>query len=248
LERGGEVANFDPRWRRLLQNLGWYVLAVAVAVVLVRFERLPIWLPWVVVLAGGLWLVWSQLRSNLTEANDTARARAYLEQALAYKKQIDQAVKTASRQSQAVHLQQLAAQIDTWTEAIQDLVQRITNLQQDKLIRRDMKTVPEAIADLEARLKREPDAAIRAQLQRTLVNRRKQLASLEQLQNTIRRAEIQIESTLSLLGTIYSQILTGQSTSHVADYSRFSSEVDEEVRLLQDQLEALREVKLGSER
>jgi hypothetical protein len=34
----------------------------------------------------------------------------------------------------------------------------------------------------------------------------------------------------------------------VADYSRLSTEVDEEVRLLQDQLEALREVKLGEEK
>jgi len=237
------VTNFDPRWRKLLQDLGWYVLAVVVAIVLVRFERPLIWLPWLVALGGGIWLVWHQLRSG--KAGDEARAGAYLEQALAYKRQIDQAIKTASRSSQAVHLQQLAAQIDDWTEAIQDLVQRIINLQQDKLIRRDMKTVPEAIADLEARLKREPDTAIRTQLQRTLANRRKQLASLEQLENTIRRAEIQIESTLSLLGTIYSQILTGQSTSHVADYSRLSTEVDEEVRLLQDQLEALREVKLG---
>jgi hypothetical protein len=31
----------------------------------------------------------------------------------------------------------------------------------------------------------------------------------------------------------------------VADYSRLSAEVDEEVRLLQDRLEALEEVKLG---
>lgn len=237
------MTNLDPRWRKLLQDLGWYVLVVAVAIVLVRFERPLIWLPWLVALGGGFWLVWRQLRSG--KADGEARAGAYLEQALAYKRQIDQAIKTASRSSQAVHLQQLAAQIDDWTEAIQDLVQRIANLQQDKLICHDMKTVPEAIADLEARLKREPDAAIRTQLQRTLTNRRKQLASLEQLQNTIRRAEIQIESTLSLLGTIYSQILTGQSTSHVADYSRLSTEVDEEVRLLQDQLEALREVKLG---
>jgi tetratricopeptide (TPR) repeat protein len=250
LELGGEVANFDPRWRKFLQNLGWYVLAVAFAIVLVFFFRLRtwVWLPWLIALGGGLWLIWQQLKRNGGKASDSTRAGVYLEQALAYKRQIDQAIRTASRSSQAIHLQQLAAQIDAWTEAIQDLVQRIANLQQDKLIRRDIKSVPEAIADLEARLKHEPDAAIRAQLQRTLVNRRKQLASLEQLQNTIRRAEIQIESTLSLLGTIYSQILTGQSTSHVADYSRFSAEVDEEVRMLQDQLEALREVKLGNER
>ena len=52
------------------------------------------------------------------------------------------------------------------------------------------------------------------------------------------RAEMQIESTVSMLGTIYSQILTGQSTSHVADYGHLSADVDEEVRVLQ-------EVKLG---
>jgi hypothetical protein len=240
----------DSRWRKFWQNLGWYVLLVAVSVALVYFSHSPRfgWLPWLVALGGGIWLIWQQVQYNKTAADETGRAKAYLDQALAYKKQIDQAIRTAAQQRSSAHLQQLGLQIEHWTRAIQDLAQRIDNLQQDKLIRRDIKAVPAAIADVEARLKREADSATQAQLERTLANRRKQLASLEQLQQTIQRAEIQIESTLSLLGTIYSQILTGQSTSHVADYSRLSTEVDEEVRLLQDQLEALREVKLGEER
>jgi biotin-(acetyl-CoA carboxylase) ligase len=118
-------------------------------------------------------------------------------------------------------------------------------LRQDEVIRRDIKEVPQAIADLQTRLVNETDEVVRSQLQRTLDNRQKQLDSLEQLQTMMKRAEIQIESTLSQLGTIYSQLLTGQSTSHVADYSRLSADVDEEVRQLQDHLEALREVKLG---
>jgi biotin-(acetyl-CoA carboxylase) ligase len=118
-------------------------------------------------------------------------------------------------------------------------------LRQDDVIRQDMREVPKAITDLEARLANESDTVVRSQLERTLDNRRKQLDSLEQLRTMMKRAEIQIESTLSQLGTIYSQLLTGQSTSHVADYSRLSADVDEEVRLLQDHLEALREVKLG---
>lgn len=241
------MSNFDSRWRKIWRNLGWYILLVVVSVALVRIEHIPIWLPWLVALGGGLWLVWQQLRHNNAETAEVNRASAYLEQALAYKKQIDQALRAATQQRNSVHLQQLGLQIEHWTGAIQDLVQRINSLQQDELIRRDLKAVPAAIADLEARLHHESDDAIRAQLERTLANRRKQLVSLEQLQNTVKRAEIQIESTLSLLGTIYSQILTGQSTSHVADYSRLSAEVDEEVRLLQDQLEALREVKLREE-
>jgi hypothetical protein len=217
--------------------------------VLVYFSHSPRfgWLPWLVALAGGVWLIWSQLKAKPELAGDQARLEGYLKQTQAYKMQLDQAIKAAVQPGQRPHLQQLAGQLDTWTDTIQDLVERIGKLSQDEIIRRDIKAVPAAIADLEARLARETDPVIRAQLERTLANRRKQLTSLDQLQNTVKRAEIQIESTLSLLGTIYSQILTGQSTSHVADTSRLSADVDEEVRLLQDQLEALREVKLGEE-
>lgn len=234
-----------PYWRKFLQNLVWYLLAVALAMVLVRFERLPIWLPWLVALVGAIWLIWQQFRANLAGVDEGRRANLYLEQSLAYQRQIEQALKASPPAAGSVQRQQLLLQIDSWTKAIEALVQRINDFRQDELIQQDLKAVPQAIANLESRLGREADVATQAQLERTLANRRKQLATLKQLQNTVNRAEIQIESTLSLLGTIYSQILIGQSTSHVADYSRLASDVDEEVRQLQDQLEALREVKLG---
>ena len=50
---------------------------------------------------------------------------------------------------------------------------------------------------------------------------------------------------LSQIGIIYSQLRIGQSTGHVADYSRIAEDVDEEVRQLEDYLDALNEVKLG---
>ena len=58
----------------------------------------------------------------------------------------------------------------------------------------------------------------------------------------MKRAEIQIESTLSQIGTIYSQLRTGQSTGQVADYSRIEEDVDEEVRQLEDYLDVLNAV------
>ena len=54
-----------------------------------------------------------------------------------------------------------------------------------------------------------------------------------------------MESTLSMLGTIYSQILAGQSTRQAADYRRLLNEIDEEVQMLQDHLHALEEVKMS---
>jgi hypothetical protein len=168
-----------------------------------------------------------------------------LDKALAYHAQIDNLIKATRDASARTRLQDLAGQVDEWVEAIEDLVRRIDDIQQNNLIRQDLEAVPQAIANLEMRLAQESDPDIQAQLERTLSNRKNQLASLERLQTMMKRAEIQIESTLSSLGTIYSQLLTGQSTDHVADYSRLSSEVDEEVRLLQDRLEALEEVKLS---
>jgi hypothetical protein len=173
--------------------------------------------------------------------------QAHLDKARAYKEQISRMIRATSEGSVNARLKDLARQVDEWMQAIEELAWRVDQFQQNALIRHDLESVPKSIEELEARLTNETHEATRAELARTLANRKKQLTSLGRLQNLMNRAEIQIESTLSALGTIYSQILTGQSTNHVADYSHLSAEVDEEVRNLQDHLEALEEVKLGRE-
>lgn len=169
----------------------------------------------------------------------------HLDKAAAYQEQIDNLIQASTDANTRARLQELAKQVDEWVKAIEDLARRIDNFQQDSLIRQDLESVPQAISDLTARLEQESDPAIRGQLERTLANRKNQLSALQRLEHIIKHAELQLEGTLSALGTIYSQVLTGQSTDHVADYSRLSAEVDEEVRALQDRLEALEEVKLG---
>jgi uncharacterized protein YoxC len=237
------MENFDPRWRQFLQNPAWYVAAIVILTGLVFYLRFWWWLAGVVALVWGIWLIWQMFGEDTAEVSHEEQLNVYLEQAQLYQAQINQVFQDTSNKSDSVHQQRLAAQINIWVEAIQDLVQRIAGLRQDNLICQDMLIVPRAIENLEAQLADETDAATRVQLERALANRRNQLTSLEWLQRTIKQAEIQIENTLSLLGTIYSQILTSQSTSHVADYGRLSADVDEEVARLQDRLEALREVK-----
>jgi len=171
--------------------------------------------------------------------------QVHLDKAQAYKEQIHNLIQATPDAATNAHLRNLVTQVDEWVQAIEDLAVRVDDFQQNSLIRHDLESVPEYIVDLENRLHAETNPSTRAELERTLNNRRSQLASLQQLETTMKRAEIQIESTLSALGTIYSQILTGQSTHHVADYSRLAEDVDEEVQTLQDQLEALEEVKLG---
>lgn len=247
------MKNLSSRWQKFLKNLGWYAATLLVLILFFTFFRYP----FVLLALWGVGLGWGgvlayQFSQLLLRDDDVIlinqeQLQNYMQQALDYKTKIDRAIASTSGPTDRIHLDKLARQIDAWTTAITSLVERLSRLRQDEVIRRDLKQVPKAISNLEARLAKETDPALKAQLERTLANRRKQLAALDQLQHTMERAEIQIESTLSLLGTIYSQILTGQSTSHVAGYSRLSDDVDEEVRLLQDHLEALREVKLGNE-
>jgi hypothetical protein len=169
----------------------------------------------------------------------------HLDKARAYRTQIDNLVKTTHNPHIQSTLQEMAVEVEQWTHAVEDLVNRIDSFQKNSLIQQDLQTVPQAIEKLQARLDTETDPVTRNELMRALTNRRNQWQILQHLQNTMHRAEIKIENTLSLLGTLYPQILASQSTNQVADYSRITSEVSEEVRVLNDHLAALEEVKFG---
>ena len=171
--------------------------------------------------------------------------RAHLEKAHTYQAQINALLKATTDRNAHLRLQELSSQVQEWMAAVEALARRIDHFQRNNIIQQDLESVPQAISNLERRLAAESDPATQTELERTLTNRRNQLAALEHLQRIIKRAEIKIESTLSSLGTIYSQMLISQSTDHVADYSRLAADVDEEVRTLQDHLEALEEVRLS---
>jgi hypothetical protein len=235
----------DLRWLGFLSNPLWYVAVIAGLAGLTYYLNVWWWLTGAAALVWGGWLVWRAFGASSSHVGDEEQLQAWLDQALLYKTQINQALKLASNRNTALYGPSLAAQVDVWTAVIQDLVERLAILRHDDLIRRELATVPQAIEALETQLACAADGALRAQLEQALANRRNQLASLRQLQSTMQQAEIQIENTFSLLSAVYSQILTGQSISQGADCGRFLTDLDEEVRRLQDRLEALREVKGG---
>lgn len=171
--------------------------------------------------------------------------QAYVDRAKAYQFEIDNLAQNVSNGPNQSRVREMAAHVQAWTTSIIDLAHRIDNFRQNKLISRDLKEVPKSVIRLETRLNNETDPLMMAELERTLANRRQQLAALEKVRRDIQMAEIKIESTLSMLGTIYSQILAGQSTRQAADYRRLLDEIDEEVHTLQDHLQALEEVKMS---
>jgi len=170
---------------------------------------------------------------------------AQVAQVKSYRQAIENMAKTATNSIRKARLTDLANQFAEWQRSVEQMAERITAFRQDKVIQQDLKAVPESIRKLEAQLGVEKDERMRAQLTRTLEMRRNQLSSLQKLQAYMRQAEIQLESTVASLGTIYSQALANQSTTTIADHADLTVDVNEQVRVLQDQLEALEEVRLG---
>ncbi len=186
----------------------------------------------------GIWLLWRLLQRR--QAVEQTFLESTLLQAVNYTLQIEDILKAGSNGRE----QQLLTQIHTWQQTIETMAETLAHLSQnDHIIHDDLSQLPGVIADLEQQLSIESNPLLRTDLEQMLVQRQNQRLALEQLQTTRRRAEIQIERTISVLGTIYSQLLTYRSTFHVVDYQHLADNVAEEVQHLQDYLEALQEVK-----
>jgi hypothetical protein len=199
------------------------------------------WLAAGVALAWGLGLVWRSFSQAETEVVGEEQLQGWLDQARRYQAQINHALKSTPNKSRSLYGPSLAAQVNAWVELIQELIQRLALLRRDDLIRQELVEVPKIITALETQLAHTADASLRSHLEQALAHRRQQLVLLRGLQSKMQQAEIQIENTLSLLSAIYSQILTGQSIRHIANYKHLLTNLDEEVCRLQDQLEALHE-------
>jgi hypothetical protein len=186
----------------------------------------------------GGWLLWRLF--NRRPASHRVYLKRHLQKAVHYTERIEQLLKSGANG----HEQPLLRQIQTWWQTIEAMARTLGDLSQNSdIIQSDLHDLPGAIVELERQLALETHSLLRADLEQMLGQRRRQQAALEQLQTTRRRAEIQIERTIAVLGTIYSQLLTYRSTFHVADYQQLADNVAEEVQQLQDYLEALQEVK-----
>jgi hypothetical protein len=129
-------------------------------------------------------------------------------------------------------------------ESIYNLAQRLDRFQQEKnILERDKKRATARIRELTQKLQREEDEAVRSQIQTTTENLQRQYSTILQLENTMERAQLQLETTLSSLGTIYSQtMLVGAKDIDSGRAKRLRQEISEEVQELDNILVAMDEV------
>jgi hypothetical protein len=149
----------------------------------------------------------------------------------------------AAKGSLRTHLITTVEDINDWIGHMYDLAKHLDGFEDNDLVRRDREQVPQQIQKVKTRLEREQDPVVRKDLERQVGNLEQQLMNLDATINSARRAEIQLESTLSSLGTVYAQMArlnTNEVDSGRAQ--RLRLEIQDEVTGLQDTIDAMEEV------
>lgn len=171
------------------------------------------------------------------------KVRDKLGQALEYRERIDRAVRQQRQGALREHLADMAGGIDDWISQMFRLARRLEAYHDDTVIQRDLQAVPKETESLDARLRLETDPALRQQMETTLASKIAQRRSLEKLADTMERAELQTDHSLSALGTVYSQILLiGAREVDSGGAQRLREDIRQQVASLQDTVDSINEV------
>jgi hypothetical protein len=177
-----------------------------------------------------------------TIRNSVSRER--LRNAMEYRRNMLKLAKSHSG-SMRLNLVQTVDEVNTWITHMYDLARHIDGFESNELVERDIRMVPQQIEKTRVRIERETDARVKEDLERQLRQLEQQKLNLEQTRNSVKRAEIQLESTLASLGTIYAQMShLGTKEVDSARAQRLRLEIQDEVASLQDTLDAMDEVQM----
>ncbi|HVO69407.1 MAG TPA: hypothetical protein VMT24_05145 [Aggregatilineaceae bacterium] len=170
-------------------------------------------------------------------------ARERLKRALEYRRLIEEA---AQRHTGAMRTSILAtaSEINAWIEQIYSLARRMDAFEENEVINRDRRMVPYDLQNLRRRLEVEQAPSVRTELEEAIQTKETQLANLRNLENSVKRADIQLDHTLSALGTVYAQVQLIDTKGEVdsSHTQRLQSEIQDEVASLQDMISAIDEV------
>jgi predicted RNase H-like nuclease (RuvC/YqgF family) len=133
--------------------------------------------------------------------------------------------------------------INDWIAHMYELGEHIDAFEANQLVERDLRMVPQQIEKTKQRIELERDANVKRDLENQLRQLEQQNTNLQATVNSVKRAEIQLDSTLSSLGTVYAQMsLLGTKEVDSSKAQRLRLEIQDEVASLQDTIDAMGEV------
>jgi len=133
--------------------------------------------------------------------------RQRVEKALEYRQRIEDHVRGLDAGLLRDHLLDTTGGVSDWVASVFGLAKRVDRYNTDQVLTRDRRDLPREIVDLRARLQREGNEAVRQELQQAIAAKEGQFVNLQKLQDMMEKAGYQLETTLTALGTVYSQIL-----------------------------------------
>lgn len=245
----------------LLDRRGAAVLALAIVLSALLPDPIAGWQAWYWLAAGAaIWLIISiavfvnpntgaqvvaemlRLKFDLKAIEDV-ESRRHIEKALEYRAQIEAAVGRAREGLLRDNLAETAQEIDEWLENIYSLALRLDAFQNDRTIQQDLRSVPQSLDSYKRLLKSATDDKLRTQMQEVHDAKQAQWESLKNLQETMVRARLQMENTLTALGTVYSQmLLIGVKDIDSGRAQRLREDIAEEIKGLHDVVSAMDEV------
>jgi len=172
--------------------------------------------------------------------------RAKLEEADQYRRRIQQLA--AQQPAGPIRDRMVATTSDVydWIANMSRLAERVDTYRLDMIIKTDLQELPGEIKALENSLSRETDPRMQAQMEQTLASKQRQYAQLQELSRRMQRADLQLDHSLSSLGTVYAEMLLLGSKDVDSDRAtRLQEDIRGEVTALGDLVDALNEVYMG---
>jgi len=147
-------------------------------------------------------------------------------------------VKEIEREEEPVlddYLSNMAHGLEDWIAQIYRLAQGLDVYWHDPVIARDMETVPKELEEFKKLLTGEKEDSVREELENTIAIKRSQWDTLKNLRETMAKAQLQLESTLSAMSTVYTQtVLLGAKDVHSSRAQRLQEDMKEQVSALAD--------------
>jgi hypothetical protein len=161
-----------------------------------------------------------------------------------YQKRIEAAINEQPDSLLKDELIQTSVQMDDWLEHIYNLAEKISRYRQrQERITLDKNRAWRRIRELQTEYEFEGDTAVKKQVETTIKGLQQHYNALSSVENTMQRAELQLENSLAYLGTIYSQaLLVDAKDIDSSRARRLRQEISEEVTELNDVLLAMDEV------
>ena len=170
--------------------------------------------------------------------------RKRVEKALEYRDRIDEVIAKSKAGIMREHMTDVSQGITHWMESVFRLARRLDAYEGDETLREDLKAVKPALEKLYKDLDQwKDDTSVSQQISQAIAQKQILRDNLHKLQKVMERGQFQLESTITAMGTVYSQmLLLGSRDIASGRAQRLQRDVDDQVQALQDVVQTMDEV------